>query len=208
MATYRLEDIYVGFAVETEFLTEQFRTPLPGKPFDTQCAEPHKMTRQMCAVRLHDAWARFCRELVIQSASREPIDISGATIPLAPGIASPVDVIPTLLATFAKKRFEPRWYDASECIDAAQRLRLANYRSISTALSITPSPADDLRTVRNFVAHRNKQSALNVRSLKKKLGVSDRASLDDLLTFPSSGAVELLVVWIYQLRNIAKIATA
>jgi hypothetical protein len=111
---------------------------------------------EMAVVRLHDAWARFCRELVILSAFGRTTTLSGAALPPCHrSIKRCHSVIPTLKATPGRGyRFEPRWADAAECIQAAQRLSIANFSTVSAALGATNSPAEDIRRARNFYTHR------------------------------------------------------
>jgi hypothetical protein len=115
-------------------------------------------------VLLHDAWARFCRSLIIVSAANNTISVKGHRISKLSGIKNRSDVIPKLLSTYKKKKFEPRWADAGECIDAAYRLRIGNYQQIMIALSVHNSPVDEIRRLRNFLVHRNHRTACDVRS--------------------------------------------
>jgi hypothetical protein len=63
------------------------------------------------------------------------------------------------MATYTKRKTEPKWFDATECIDAASRLKVSNLTSIAAGLGATTSPADVLRNVRNFFAHRGIRTA-------------------------------------------------
>ncbi len=117
---------------------------------------------EMTIIRMHDAWARYCRELVILSAYGRTVSLSGAPIsPSSISIKNCGMVVPALLASYKSKKihFEPEWADAAKCIAAAHRLSIANVLTVSAALAAANSPADDLRRVRNFYAHRNKSTA-------------------------------------------------
>jgi hypothetical protein len=162
---------------------------------------------EMAVVRLHDAWARFCRELVVLSAFGRTITLSG--IPLPPchqSIKRCHLVIPRLLATPGRDyRFEPRWADATQCILAAQRLAIANFPTLSAALGATNSPADDIRRARNFYAHRKKgtaqeSAATNLFSNRVRLEVVDLAAY-------TTGNVRVIESWVITL-NIVAIAAA
>lgn len=67
--------------------------------------------------------------------------------------------MPALMATYTKRKTEPKWFDATECIDAASRLKVNNLTSIAAGLGATTSPADAVRNVRNFYAHRGMRTA-------------------------------------------------
>jgi hypothetical protein len=206
---YSLVALYKTFICQTHWLQEQFEAPLPTDRAAARICSPlHGLSRELCAIRLLDTWARFCRELVICSAARRPVTASGRVLPLAPGIRNPKHVIPSLLASYAKKRYEPRWHDAAECIDAARRLRVANLPMISLALGTTPSPAKDLRLVRNFVAHQCQDTAHKLNPLLKFLGLPANATPEQVLQQPVLGGTCAYITWIYQLRLIARNAVA
>jgi hypothetical protein len=44
-------------------------------------------------------------------------------------------------------------------LDAAQRLKINNFATVSASVGSTSSPAVELRLIRNFFAHRNKDTA-------------------------------------------------
>jgi hypothetical protein len=97
------------------------------------------------------------------SAGCEPYTGSHIRLGLAPGITKPGDVIPTLLSTYRRIRYEPKWYDAVACVDAANRLRIQNLPMVAAAIGSVSSPSEELRLIRNFFVHRGENTATNVR---------------------------------------------
>src|SRR4051812_28276184 len=129
-----LYSIYKNFVVQTENLREIFDVPLPrDSKTSAACSPAHARSKEMCVIALYDAWARFCRALVIASAADSPRTLKGNKIPRAPGIRRKADVIPSLLSTYGRRKFEPRWADATETIDAAKRIGIRNEQTISIA---------------------------------------------------------------------------
>jgi len=61
-------------------------------------------------------------------------------------------------------RREPQWAIPKNAIDAATTLGLSNVAQISAELGVAPWEVDNLRFVRNFIAHRSKESALKLRA--------------------------------------------
>lgn len=59
---------------------------------------------------------------------------------------------------------EPQWAIPKHAIDAATALGLSNAAQISAELGVAPWEVDHLRYVRNFIAHRSKESALKLRT--------------------------------------------
>jgi hypothetical protein len=160
---------------------------------------------EMTVVRLHDAWARFCRQLVISSALGRTFTLGG--VPLSPCSASATrhsSVVPQLLATYPKRRFEPKWADATECIDAAQRLKINNLHTVSAALAATNSPADQIRRVRNFYAHRGRDTAHDAFTTNV-FSTPFRPQVFDLAAY-TTGGNRVIETWVNNLILVAMAA--
>ncbi len=160
--------------------------------------------RETCVIRVHDAWSRFCRELIVISASCAPTTLSGTLIPKAPNIRTKGDVIPAILRNKHYK-YEPRWGDPTDCLRAARVVGVRNYPSLLTALSASPSPIDDIRRVRNFIAHRNHQTAQEVKIIAVSLGLPERADVDIIMSHTRPPGIKLFEEWITDLRVIAEL---
>lgn len=143
-----------SFSAEAAWLSHEFTA---GAALKTDAA---RLSCEMTLVRLHDCWARNCRDLVIRSACGNTTTLGGATLARS-GLVSGGhgSVIPVLLATFRRRVNEPKWFDATECVDAAQRLGVGNLAAIAAGLGANTSPAETLRVIRNFYAHRSHRTA-------------------------------------------------
>jgi hypothetical protein len=62
-----------------------------------------------------------------------------------------------------KTKREPNWAIPSHAIAAAQTLQLSNERQVLDELGISPWEIDDMRFVRNFIAHKSKEAAVRLR---------------------------------------------
>jgi hypothetical protein len=129
---------------------------------DWVCAQPawkhSDFAREMALIRLHDAWARFCREVIVVSAYGKVVTLGGMRLDTSlPSIKSRSDVIPVLVA-LNSGRF-PKWFAAGDCIRAANQLKIENLNTVINAIGASNSPADLLREVRNFYVHRGKGTA-------------------------------------------------
>jgi hypothetical protein len=58
------------------------------------------------------------------------------------------------LLALKRRRWEPRWAHSAACVDAAQKLSIQNLSNVAAALGAINSPAEPLRHIRNFYAHR------------------------------------------------------
>ena len=160
----------------------------------------------MAVIRLHDSWARFCREVTIAAAADRPVTATGVQLARAPGIRKSSEVVPRLLSTYSKRRlYEPKWAHARECIDAAHRLGIANFPTVAAALGASNSPAEEINLVRNFFAHRCKDTALKIRIYSPfVLAASlDVESLVGEIIAPSTTRMEM---WVLGLQSIAEAA--
>lgn len=164
MKTHYLSKPLRQFAIEADWLILEFEYASQALR-NSEIDRTARLTSEMAIIRLHDAWARFSRELIILSAGGRAITASGQRLPLAPGITNPNNVISYLLPLLGRNvHFEPKWAVPLEAIKAAQMLNVANFSTISASLGATNSPAEEIRPLRNFLAHRGKDTAGKVRN--------------------------------------------
>ena len=150
----RLERPLRRFARESAWLSREFAG---GVNLRTDSA---RLTCEMAVVRLHDSWARCCRDLVICSACGNTPTLTGILLARSPLVTGGEgSVIRALMGTYRTKKSEPKWFDSTECIEAAQRLKVQNLMAIAGGLGATTSPANILRSIRNFYAHRGRRTA-------------------------------------------------
>ncbi len=149
------ENILRKFTWEAEWLREEFSR----FGASTDHRQGH-FAGELVVIRLHDSWARFCRELIVLSAYGRTETLGGIRLSTSlPTIKSRGDVVPVLMSLSGGRLNEPKWYASDQCIRAAQRLNIQNLTTVSAALGAVNSPANYLREVRNFYAHRKKQTA-------------------------------------------------
>lgn len=119
-----------------------------------------QLMAEMSVIRLCDSWARFCRDMIVISAYGRTTTLDGTILGanLHANLTNKNQVIPHLLSLYKKRTYEPNWHRASECINAGELLRIQNLANVSAALGANNSPAEEIRHVRNFYAHRNKDT--------------------------------------------------
>ena len=200
MPSITLEKPLHAFQSEALWLAERFAegalTPL---------RQDSRLAAEMTVIRLHDAWARFCRELIVLSAYGGINTLSGLLLTKShPAIGVRGDVVPVLIGTFRKKLTEPLWYAATECIDAGQRLHVQNLSTIAAALSASNSPATLLRDVRNFYAHRKASTAFKAFNAVNFV-LPHRPNVFDLNSYTSGGST-IFRDWTLRLSAIAQAA--
>ena len=205
MPRVRLQSIAVRFRTESKFVLLRFSHVFPKG--HEECSTFHLWCQEMCVIRLLDAWSRFCRELVLKSASEQPLTVGGSRVPLAPGITGRRDVLKVLRTVYTKFPFEPRWIDAQACFRAASMLKIANYSTVSSGLAVSPSPVDDLRKLRNFLAHRHEGTAGEVHAAAANIGIAPTSDVIGILRSNSAGTgLNVLQTWIEQLQTMSEIS--
>src|SRR5689334_23093201 len=93
------------FSLESSWLAREFagNAKLKGDAAQLAC--------EMAVIRLHDAWARCCRDLVIVSACGNTTTLGGSALARSPLVNGKVgSVVPALLSTYKNRRTEPKWF--------------------------------------------------------------------------------------------------
>jgi hypothetical protein len=183
---------------ETAWLQDEFlRAVATGNQRQSQ------LSCEMAIVRLHDAWARYCRELIILSAFGRTITLGGTPLPPCHHSIKRCHLVIPLLKTImgGRYRFEPRWADAAKCIQAAQLLGIANFATVSAALGSTNSPSEEIRRVRNFYAHRKPGTAQESRETNL-FASQTRLEVFDLAAY-TTGNVRVIESWTTNLNAVA-----
>lgn len=169
----------------------------------------NQITKEMCVIRLHDAWSRFCRELILSSAGSKAKIGGGIRLPRSPGVNKYSDVIPVLLSTYKKRSKEPAWHSPSECLDAAARLKISNYPTVQTGLQLSfngPAPIAQLTAVRNYIAHRNRNTAQGIAKVAQGLFISPVPRAFELASAIIPSGITLFSLWIIRLGTMAQLS--
>ena len=205
MKSYSLVQIYNNILSESEWLMNSHKFALKKYVAQPKFRES-QLVMEMAVIRLHDMWTRFSRELIIISAGGRPYTAAGVRLSYVPGVKKIRDVIPMLKKSYGNRwRFEPKWFFATKCLDAANRLKIQNYNIISGALGSTNSPVEELRVVRNYMAHRSISAADEIRA---QLWWNPKIKLDvyDLSGRMVTGGTTAMENWVYRLRIVAEAA--
>ncbi len=202
MAKYYLTDTYSKFVSETEWLLQEFNIAVSQLSIDS-IDKSARLSAEMSIIRLHDAWARFCREIIILSAGGRPYTANGHRLDPVPGIRGISEVIPILLNSYSRpRRYEPKWARPRESIEAGQLLNIPNFFTVSAAIGATNSPAEDLRPIRNFLAHRGKNSADKIRN-QIFFNRVDKVTVENVAGKLIPPGIRRFEKWVIDLRLIA-----
>ena len=198
-----LDRAFRRFVVETVKIRDAY---VGGRNSGTgiDCARCHPYAREMAVVRLHDAWARFCRRLVLESAGGGPITLSGRRLPR---VLTSTDAALTSARALHPRKFEPRWGDPTICLRVARRLSVPNYSEISAGVGITPSPVEDIANVRNHLVHRNVNTN-EIGKLRRSMGLPQSGAALEVIDEIVAPQTPLLALWVGELHVMAQIAAS
>jgi hypothetical protein len=198
-----LARLYAGFLLSSSDIGSAF-VAATRAPLTSACSPSHELAREGAVVKLQDRWGAFSQDLVLLSAVGSVRTTSGVLI--ARRYAAPRVALDRLRATFAGRArkpgyWQPKWFDPTEAIDAANRLGIPNFAAVSAALGATPAPLEELRAVRNFFAHRG---ALAGRTARSVIGVATTPEVHNYLTETLTGGALRFEVWISTLQGMAR----
>ena len=199
------------FVREVELLRAAFVRQLPlltGRGLWLE-AEPIAI-QSYAIIRLHDAWARYSRSLVLSSAY--PCrTLTGVPISRSPLLPSGGSALDTLRSTYPPKRqkkalWEPRWFDSTEAITAAQQLQINNFPNVSAGLGLVGHGPEELRACRNFLAHRSHYSNSELDAVRIRLTLPMSYAAEELAAATVTGGATLFDDWCLDLLQRAETA--
>lgn len=155
-------------------------------------------------IQLQIEWELFVRNIILDSATGKYKDKQKNKIFSTYKINSREQASHTLISLYNKRKAEPSWYITKDAIDAAEKLKISNYDKISLELGVTPWPLEDLRHIRNFIAHQSKSAALNVRKKSTQPYLSRNINIIDIINKYSYQGTKNYSYWISFIKIIAK----
>jgi hypothetical protein len=171
-------------------------------------------TEDGCLVSLWDAWNRFLRRLVLSSARGPTLGLSGIEyVPVTQ--RSEADALLYLHQHRKGRNFgivngEPKWFNLPCLTDIVSALGLGNGVTIVSAVTATtvqlgpitiPSPLEEIRICRNYVAHKCKPTLGDVAAACP----NPFHGFPDHLRRPRSG-VETFSEWVEAMTALAEAA--
>ncbi len=158
---------------------------------------------ERAVMQLQTEWNLFVRGLILDSATGKYENQTGQIASmLTKKKISRKHVKHMLIAQYKKRATEPDWHLPQEAIRAASLLQLSNLSDISNCLGVSPWPLDDLRYVRNYIAH---QSAETIQQLRRSGMIGSKSKLYPkvvIFQYHTSGN-QYYMVWCHFMRTIA-----
>lgn len=159
-----------------------------------------KIRPAFLANRLQLLWGEFCCELIVRSAMGKCHTRTGNPIPGVTGVKKVSDI-----ASIAGKPLagiSAKWENPAYSIDFSKRLRLANQSDVNKGLSAADSSnLNDLRILRNYAIHPNRNTARNYATMTRRHGLA--GTDPDRFMRHKSAAGAILEIWIKNLLDSA-----
>ena len=167
MAANTLDKLYFRFASRLWRMSELYR-------IESGAVELHPERRDgrlFCVVRLQHLWGEFCRELIARSSIGGARTMEGTRLPRVSGVRQWKDVEEIARETTGGRRDVP-WHIPEQSARIALKLAPKNATQIVTALS-SVSPIDEIRAIRNYVVHPNRNTRVKYDAAARRAGALD-----------------------------------
>lgn len=164
-------------------------------------------SRQMLIIKLYSEWERFFADLLEASSHRKPLTANSVRVQNAPGIRTKREfdaAVSRLYSRSPNRPFTPSWGIAKHVVKIANGVGLQNAPTIVNAVGSQSSPADQLRLIRNFYAHRNESTAQQVWRIPPP--APSLGSLDSWLEMIVLPTMPRILLWADELSDIATAA--
>ena len=187
--------LYARYNRRSLSLTSRFLAKPPSDPRETGIWEAiHQDGRAYLVIKLQHLWGEICRELIVRSAIGECETRTGRTLPRMPGIKFVRDI-----PGITQSGPGTSWEDPPFAIKQANRLQLVNYNEIGLGLGSVSNHLANLKCVRNFIVHPNKNTQGKYRQMARDIGFAGLPP-DDLLNQFLRGGATVFEDWGERLR--------
>ena len=168
-----------------------------------------------CLISLWDAWNRYLREIVLNSAAG---DVLGLSMKIYRNSNPWTENVLLDALKNDQRKFgiyvpaqEPKWFDLGTLKNIVNSLNLSNSASIVNGVAVStisfplkniPNPLDDIRRCRNYVAHKNPRALAEIR-------IHLNHNLPDMSTYLREnfyGGRDRFSIWIACLEVLASIS--
>ena len=197
MAANTLGKLYFRFASRLERMYERYR--IEPEVFDRH--PERRDGRLFCVVRLQHLWGEFCRELITRSSIGGAHTMEGTCLPRVSGVRQWKDVEEIARETTGR-RLDVPWHIPEQSARITRKLAPKNATQIVTALS-SVSPIDEIRAIRNYVVHPNRNTRVKYDAAARRAGALD-PDPDILMTskvYP--GNITRFEYWTTQIQIVA-----
>ena len=155
-------------------------------------------------MQLQTEWELFVRNLILDSSlGKYTINSKLIKSTTVISLANRESASHYLISLYPKRNKEPDWYLPNDAIRAAQLLSVSNFSNISAQLGLTPWVLDDLRYVRNFIAHKSKSSAIKLRNQNLIISQDPITAVKCAFAYNKNG-IKNYIAWVQFIKFVSK----
>jgi hypothetical protein len=169
-----------------------------------------------CLIRLHDAWAHFCRQAILLSAAGGVLTKQGRLLPRAALLRPGDDPFVVLKREWRTTKQPAPWMKQGPALDlpslavtAARLLGISNYVQFSSGMGATANAPLELKACRNFLAHRHFDTAQApaIDTLRRRISApAGTVAVGALAAQLIPGGVTVFEEWCIELGDLASAA--
>jgi hypothetical protein len=142
------------------------------------CNQLSNPVAEYLTIYIQDCWSRFTRDVMLESAFKTSVNRRGTVFKRANNLAirSSNTALDAIRRTWPNRSrpqaayWEPSWYDIRHVAHVDRILGLRN-RDIISGLEDALNPIEEVKMLRNFIAHRGHTSSPEMRELSNRLGL-------------------------------------
>ena len=206
MSRYSLATLRDRFVADADRLAARLATARAASDLVEEAA-----AAEYCIVALHDAYSRFVRDLLLRSSIGNAVTAGGSKLGAGSlGVVRLSDALNHLRSSWSSPKpgwWEPRWHLQRDATQVARLLDPPNRAVIIGAIGASTNPNEQLRRVRNFVAHRGPSTSDGADGVAVACGAVNWRQPRDIIRIPIAGTGEVLFdQWCRQLKAVGRAA--
>jgi hypothetical protein len=142
----------------------------------------HDRAATFISLEISNLWQSFAREYYLSCAVRSALTSSGQPVKMSSAAflddedalffaiqkVAPMNLRYVRRGRRIPRRFEPNWADPATLVRLALFAGFSNHSTILSATSFATTVFRDLPTIRNFYAHRSRETAVKVRNVSRQ----------------------------------------
>ena len=168
-----LAKLYGRYEMRSQSLNARFAAKLPADTAEKAvCAAIHQDGRAYSVIRLQLLWGEFCKELIVKSAIGGCITRTNQTLDQVPSVKKVSD-IPGIIKLKDLASPATKWEEPQFAINQASVLKVKNINSIQLGLGGASMVAGNIKCVRNYLVHPNRNNRNKYIDMIRALGFRD-----------------------------------
>lgn len=197
-----LAKLYGRYETRSQSLNERFAAKLPADTTQkTACKAIHQDGRAYSVIRLQLLWGEFCKELIVKSAIGGCATRTNQTLDRVISVKNVSDILGIIKLKDLSSQ-AAKWEEPDFAIKKAEALDVKNLNSIQLGLGRASGVANNIKCVRNYLVHPNRNNGNKYIGMARILGFRNMPP-DQLLFQILTGGETVFENWLSTLSAAA-----